>query len=324
MTKTITVLGSTNIDKVIKVPRFAKSGETLKTNSHIVEAMGGKGLNQAVATARSNAKTIILTKVGKEFNIEKNMKVKNLVTSNVMRSEKEQTGQAYITVSEETGDNIIHIYGGANIDITPVDVLKNEEVIKNSDFIIAQLEIPIDAVIEAFKIAKKYGVKTILNPAPMPEKGGLPEELLQNTDMITPNEHETYLLTGIQADNFDNLIRNANYYFNDGIKQVIITLGARGSFYMNANGENGIVPIIDSKVVDTTAAGDTFIGAMATRLNHDMSNLKESMEYATAASSITVSRNGAQPSIPSESEVLVVLGRNMEVFNNAKNQLVKH
>ncbi|WP_252898221.1 PfkB family carbohydrate kinase [Apilactobacillus ozensis] len=155
MTKTITVLGSTNIDKVIKVPRFAKSGETLKTNSHIVEAMGGKGLNQAVATARSNAKTIILTKVGKEFNIEKNMKVKNLVTSNVMRSEKEQTGQAYITVSEETGDNIIHIYGGANIDITPVDVLKNEEVIKNSDFIIAQLEIPIDAVIEAFKIAKK-------------------------------------------------------------------------------------------------------------------------------------------------------------------------
>lgn len=324
MTKTITVLGSTNIDKVIKVPRFAKSGETLKTNSHIVEAMGGKGLNQAVAAAKSNAKTIILTKVGKEFNIEKNMKVKNLVTSNVMRSEKEQTGQAYITVSEETGDNIIHIYGGANIDITPVDVLKNEEVIKNSDFIIAQLEIPIDAVITAFKIAKKYGVKTILNPAPMPEKGGLPEELLQNTDMITPNEHETYLLTGIQADNFDNLIRNANYYFNDGIKQVIITLGARGSFYMNANGEHGIVPIIDSKVVDTTAAGDTFIGAMATRLNHDMSNLKESMEYATAASSITVSRNGAQPSIPSESEVLVVLGRNMEVFNNAKNQFVKH
>ncbi|WP_220751350.1 ribokinase [Apilactobacillus xinyiensis] len=325
MTKTITVLGSTNIDKVIKVPRFAKSGETLKTSEHVVEAMGGKGLNQAVAAARSGAKTIILTKVGKEFSIEKNMNVKNLITSNVIRSQTEQTGQAYITVSEETGDNIIHIYGGANADITVEDVLNNQEVIKKSDFIIAQLEIPINVVTEAFKIAKANGVNTILNPAPMPEIGGLPDELLKNTDMITPNEHETFLLTGINADSDKSLIENAKYYFKYGIKEVIITLGSRGSFYMNQDGNYGIVPIINSKVVDTTAAGDTFIGAMSTRLNSNMSNLKDAMEYATAASSITVSRNGAQPSIPSESEVLVVLGRNMEVFNHyAQNQLVKH
>lgn len=307
MGKTITVLGSTNIDKVVPVPRFAKSGETLHTNNHLTEAMGGKGLNQGVAVARSGVSTNMITKVGMEFDIQKNMNVENLVTDHVMRSEMEETGQAYITVSEETGDNTIYIYGGANADMTAEDVRLHADAIIESDFVIAQLETPIETVVEAFKIAHENGVKTILNPAPMPEVGGLPEELLQLTDIIAPNEHETYLLTNVEIVDEDSMRHNAVYYFKRGIDTVIITLGSKGSFFMRDNGETGIVPAFKTKAVDTTAAGDTFIGAMSTRLNKDLSNLEEAMTYGSAASSVTVSRAGAQPSIPLENEVLAIL-----------------
>lgn len=307
MGKTITVLGSTNIDKVVSVPRFAKSGETLHTDSHLTEAMGGKGLNQGVAVARSGVKTNMITKVGMEFDIQKNMNVENLITEHVMRSEMEETGQAYITVSDETGDNTIYIYGGANADMSAADVRSHADAIVESDFVIAQLETSVESVIEAFKIAHDNGVKTILNPAPMPEVGGLPEELLQLTDIIAPNEHETYLLTNVEVIDEDSMRHNAVYYFKHGIDTVIITLGEKGSFFMRDNGETAIVPAFDTKAVDTTAAGDTFIGAMSTRLNKDLNNFEEAMTYASAASSVTVSRAGAQPSIPLENEVLAIL-----------------
>lgn len=310
MAKVITVLGSTNIDKVVSVPRFATSGETLHTPNHQVEAMGGKGLNQGVAAARSGAKTNMITKVGKEFDMSKNMNVENLSTEHVIVSDTEETGQAYITVSAETGDNIIHIYGGANADMTPADVRAHEAAIAESDFLIAQLEIPTESVIEGFKLAREHGVKTILNPAPMPENGGLPAELLELTDIITPNEHETFLLTGIEVTDEHSMIHNAAYYFERGINTVIITIGSEGSFYMRDNGEEGVVPAFKVKAVDTTAAGDTFIGATATRLHANLDNLAEAMRYGSAASSVTVSHAGAQPSIPTESAVLAVLDAN--------------
>lgn len=309
MANTIAVLGSTNIDKVTVVPRFGKSGETLKTPNHQVEAMGGKGLNQAIASARSGAKTTMITKVGKEFDINKNMNAENLDTSSVMFSDIEETGQAYITVSEETGDNMIYIYGGANADMTAEDVCKHEDVIAKSDFVIAQLETPIETVVEAFKIARDHNVKTILNPAPMPETNGLPVELLHLTDIIAPNEHETALLTGIEVTDEHSMIHNAAYYFERGIDTVIITIGEAGSFYMRDNGERGLVPAFKTDAVDTTAAGDTFIGATATRLNTNLDNIAEAMNYGSAASSITVSRAGAQPSIPLENEVKDVLAK---------------
>ncbi|MFL1696255.1 ribokinase [Weissella kandleri] len=307
MAKIITVLGSTNVDKVVSVPRFATSGETLHTPNHQVEAMGGKGLNQGVAVARSGVKTNMITKVGKELDLSKNMNVENLSTEHVMLSESEETGQAYITVSEETGDNIIHIYGGANADMTAADVRGHADAIAESDFVIAQLETPMETVIEGFKIARENGVKTILNPAPMPEVGGLPAELLSLTDIIAPNEHETFILTGIEVTDEHSMLHNAAYYFERGIDTVIITIGSEGSFYMRDNGEEGIVPAFKVKAVDTTAAGDTFIGATATRLNKNLDNLAEAMRYGSAASSLTVSRAGAQPSIPTEAEVLAVL-----------------
>jgi len=303
MANTVSVFGSTNIDKVVPVLRFGNSGETLHTPNPMVDAMGGKGLNQGVASARSGAKTHMITKVGEEFDIDINMNVENLETEHVMRSKTAETGQAYITVSAETGDNIIYIYGGANEDIKPEELHDHEDAIAESDFLIAQLETPMETVIEAFKIAREKGVKTILNPAPMPEVGGLPAELLNLTDIIVPNEHETYLLTGIEVTDEHSMIHNAAYYFERGIDTVMITIGSAGSFYMRDNGEQGIVPAFKVAAVDTTAAGDTFIGAVASRLNPDLSNLADAMRFGSAASSITVSRPGAQPSIPTEKEV---------------------
>jgi ribokinase len=309
MAKIITVLGSTNIDKIVPVPRFATSGETLHTSNHMVEAMGGKGLNQGVAVARSGIETNMITKVGQEFDIAKNMAVENLKTDCVMRSNTEETGQAYITVSAETGDNVIYIYGGANADMTAADVRAHTAAIAESDFVIAQLETPIETVAEAFKIAHENGVKTIFNPAPMPEDGRLPAELLAATDIIAPNEHETFLMTGIEVTDEASMLANAAYYFDRGIEIVIITIGSQGAFYMYKGGKHGLVPAFTVNATDTTAAGDTFIGAMATRLNSNMDNLPEAMRYATAAASITVSRAGAQPSIPNETEVLAALAQ---------------
>ncbi|CAH1855412.1 ribokinase [Convivina intestini] len=307
MPKIVTILGSTNIDRVVKVPRFATSGETLTTDQHVVTMMGGKGLNQGVAAARSGATTHMITKVGPEFDIEKNMKSSNLDTSCVVISEESQTGQAYITVSEETGDNIIYIYAGANAELSVEDVHAQVSAITESAFVVAQLETPIATTIEAFKIARQHGVTTVLNPAPMPEKGGLPEELLALTDIIAPNEHESYLLTGIEISDRASMEANAKYYAELGLKTVIITLGSQGSFYMNKDGHCDIVPAFKTHAVDTTAAGDTFIGALVTRLNPTLDNLVEAMTYGAAASSVTVSRPGAQDSIPVEDEVRVVL-----------------
>jgi ribokinase len=300
----ITVIGSTNIDKVVSVPRFARSGETLQTQEHIVDLLGGKGFNQAVASAKSGAETRIITKVGSEFDVERNMNIENLSTADVLFSDTAKTGQAYITVSKETGDNIIYIYQGANGELSPAAVQEQTDAICSSDFLIAQLEIPIESVIEAFKIAHQKGVTTILNPAPMPEKGGLPADLLEYTDILTPNEHETFLCTGIEITDEESMVSNAEFYFSKGIGAVVITLGEKGAFFMRENGEKGIVPSFKVDAVDTTAAGDTFVGAMSTRLSPDLSNLEQAMHFAAAASAISVTRVGAQPSIPCEKEVL--------------------
>ena len=307
MTRQITVIGSTNIDKVVAVPRFGNSGETIHTDHHQVEKLGGKGLNQGVAVARSGVQTNMVTKVGLEFDIEKHMNIPNLDTSHVMRSADEETGQAYITVSAEDGDNLIYIYGGANDTMTPLDVQEHKQAISVSDFVIAQLEVPMATVIEAFKIARQHGVTTILNPAPMPEDKQLPAELLALTDIIAPNEHETALLTGVEGTDEESLVKNAQYYFEHNIKAVVITLGSAGAFYMFKDGRRGIVPAFKTEAVDTTAAGDTFIGAMASRLNTYLNNLPAAMQYGAAASSLTVARSGAQESIPTAQEVLTVL-----------------
>ncbi|CAM3216602.1 ribokinase [Vagococcus fessus] len=299
---TITIIGSINLDTTLRVKDMPKPGETIHAIEHFT-AGGGKGANQAVAAKRSDANTFFIGAVGNDgagSMMTDLMSQEEIDMTGVTPLDNESTGQAFIMVDNH-GENSIMIYSGANNTFTPEHVEKSSDLIKNSDFVIAQFESAIDSTIEAFKIARANGVKTILNPAPALEN--VPEELLKVTDMIIPNETETEILTGIEVTDEASLKESADHLHGLGIEAVIITIGSKGAFF-DVNGKNGIVPAFKVKAVDTTAAGDTFIGAMSSILKPDFSNLEEAILYGNKASSLTVQRFGAQPSIPFKKELV--------------------
>ena len=298
---TITVIGSINLDRTIRVKQMPKPGETMHTKE-IFSAGGGKGANQAVAAKRSEAVTNFIGAIGNDESGEMMRELlseEGIDLSGVQTLEKQATGQAYIIVDDQ-GENSIMIHSGANNAFTPQQVKEHAEVIKASDFVVAQFESTLESTIEAFSIAREAGVKTILNPAPALEN--VPEELLRVTDMIIPNETETEILTGIQVTDEASLKAAAEHLHQLGIEAVIITIGSKGAFY-DVQGRSGIVPAFKVNAVDTTAAGDTFIGAMSSVLEKDFSNLEEAIKYGNKASSVTVQRFGAQPSIPYRNEL---------------------
>lgn len=298
---TITVIGSINLDRTIRVKQMPKPGETMHTKE-IFSAGGGKGANQAVAAKRSEAVTNFIGAIGNDESGEMMRELlseEGIDLSGVQTLEKQATGQAYIIVDDQ-GENSIMIHSGANNAFTPQQVKEHAEVIKASDFVVAQFESTLESTIEAFSIAREAGVKTILNPAPALED--VPEELLRVTDMIIPNETETEILTGIQVTDESSLKAAAEHLHQLGIEAVIITIGSKGAFY-DVQGRSGIVPAFKVNAVDTTAAGDTFIGAMSSVLEKDFSNLEEAIKYGNKASSVTVQRFGAQPSIPYKNEL---------------------
>ncbi|MGL9746166.1 ribokinase [Enterococcus sp. DIV0170] len=298
---TITVIGSINLDRTIRVKQMPKPGETMHTKE-IFSAGGGKGANQAVAAKRSEAVTNFIGAIGNDESGEMMRELlseEGIDLSGVQTLEKQATGQAYIIVDDQ-GENSIMIHSGANNAFTPQQVKEHAEVIKASDFVVAQFESTLESTIEAFSIAREAGVKTILNPAPALEN--VPEELLRVTDMIIPNETETEILTGIQVTDEASLKAAAEHLHQLGIEAVIITIGSKGAFY-DVQGRSGIVPAFKVNAVDTTAAGDTFIGAMSSVLEKDFSNLEEAIKYGNKASSVTVQRFGAQPSIPYKNEL---------------------
>lgn len=309
MKKQVTIVGSTNLDRVTRVPRLAQSGETLAIGQHQEEVMGGKGLNQAVAIARSGAKANFISKVGAAFDLGEQVKEDNLNLDYVLHSDKFQTGQAYITVSKATGDNIIYVYEGANGDLSSKDIWDQKAALIGSDFCLTQLEIPLETAVAAFKEAKAADVITVLNPAPVPDQEALPKALLSQTDLIIPNEHEAALITNIPVIDRESMIQNANFFFDLGLEHVLITLGDKGAFYKAKTGKEVMVPAIKTTAIDTTAAGDTFIGALLSRLSKNFDNIEGAMHYAVAASSITVASAGALPSIPFEDAVLSELPR---------------
>ena len=298
---TITVIGSINLDRTIRVKQMPKPGETMHTKE-IFSAGGGKGANQAVAAKRSEAVTNFIGAIG---NDEAGEMMRELLSeegielAGVQTLEKQATGQAYIIVDDQ-GENSIMIHSGANNAFTPKQVQAHADLIKASDFVVAQFESTLESTIGAFTIAREAGVKTILNPAPALEN--VPEELLKVTDMIIPNETETEILTGIKVTDEASLKAAADHLHQLGIEAVIITIGSKGAFY-DVQDRSGIVPAFKVNAVDTTAAGDTFIGAMSSVLKKDFSNLEQAIEYGNQASSLTVQRFGAQPSIPYKNEL---------------------
>jgi ribokinase len=286
------------------VNRFPQPGETIAAQSKS-SAPGGKGANQAVAAARSGAQTAFVGAVGSDnegqYMLEA-LKENDIDTSHINIDKYHGTGSAAITL-DANGQNDIMVYGGANQAMQPGEFCDLSELLTHTDFLIAQFETPQAVALDLFKQAKEQGVTTVLNPAPAHE---IMPELLQYTDVIAPNETECALLTGIELTDEDSMLKSADYFRERGVKHLLITLGDRGVFYSTPD-DHGLVPAFKVKAVDTTAAGDTFIGALCSQLEKDLANVEDSLRYAQRASSLTVQRMGAMPSIPTGEDVKAAL-----------------
>lgn len=293
--KKITILGSINMDMVIEVDNIPKKGETIFGNS-LAYFPGGKGANQGVAARRLGNHVTILGAIGNDEIGEQlytALGKEGIVIDRIKRVE-DNSGLAIIKV-EKTGENNIVVLKGANDYIDIQYIKDNKDIIVDSDIIISQFEIPIEVIEEGFKIAKENDTVTILNPAP----GRIIEDsLLSKTDIIIPNETEAEIITGISPDKEENMIEIGKYFLNKGVKAVILTLGEKGSFLMTYE---KYIHIDAEKVeaIDTTAAGDSFVGAFSTMINSlDFRDLLYAVKIGTKAAALTVQKKGAQESLP--------------------------
>lgn len=293
----IFVLGSINMDIVARVPYIPKQGETMNADKFYVN-QGGKGANQAVAIAKMGGQVKMIGKVGSDaFGVElKQTLLSYGVDITNVGDSKVNSGLAMIIVYEN--DNRIILDAGANYDVTEKDVDDGLKDAKEGDILIMQLEVPLSIVEYASVKAKEKGMITILNPAPAKELSDL---TLANTDILAPNESETEILSGVCPNGDVELALAAKALYRKGVKKLLVTLGSRGSAVIE--GQNiTYVPAKKVNAVDTTSAGDTFVGATALMLSKGKT-LLESAQFATYASAITVQREGAAQSIPTLEEV---------------------
>lgn len=295
----LVVLGSVNADHVLQVPTFPRPGETLHGRNYQV-IPGGKGANQAVAAARLKADIGFIACVGDDaFGIESCERFKR--DGMDIRGVKVQadcpTGIAMIQVSDR-GENSICLSAEANDRLTAEAIEDDLPSIRAASYLLMQLETPIDGIIKAAQVAKQAKTKVVLNPAPARE---LPSSLLSCVDVITPNETEAQVLTGITVTDDASAQQAATVLHQQGIEIVIITLGAKG-VWLSENGRGQLIPGFRVSVTDTTAAGDTFNGAFVTGLLENMP-LESAIKFAHAAAAISVTRFGAQTSIPTRQEV---------------------
>lgn len=292
--KKIFVLGSLNMDLAIHTTRFPEKGETIAGNNFFTNS-GGKGANQAVACGKLGAEVYMIGTVGHDLlgeEIIASLKSNNVNVDGVLSSAHEPTGTAVIII--ENSDNRIIINAGANADQN-IDFIKNYLLNKAApgDLLITQLEVPVDVLLPAYQVAKRIGMYVILNPAPAVD---LPPEIYQHIDLLIPNEIEVKKITKIKPNNKNNCEKIKKYLANQNIHYVLITLGEKGSCYLSPSGIK-FYSAYKTNVVDTTAAGDTFIGALATKLAKDVS-MDEAIDFASRAAAITISRYGAQQAIP--------------------------
>jgi len=304
----ICVLGSLNMDIVLKVENMVKVGETIFAQS-LTNIPGGKGANQAVASKRMGSDVYMIGKVGLDSNgdfLVNELARQGINTEFVFKDNSETTGTAIINVNRQ-GNNSIVVVSGANMSINIDEIKRSYSIIKGCNVIIAQFETPSEITFKAFNYAKSHGIITILNPAPAKV---LNKNLLKCTDIIVPNETEAHELTGILVDDLESAKKAGLSFIEMGVKYVIITLGSKGAALITSE-KAELIPAILVKAIDTTAAGDSFIGAVASRLGFELlsyENLKKAITFANRVSSIVVQRSGAQPSIPTYNEVIDIYG----------------
>lgn len=297
-TNKIIVIGSANTDMVIKSKRIPSPGETVLGGTFFMNA-GGKGANQAVAAARLGGNVTFVTKVGNDIfgkqTIE-GLQKENINTDYVFVDEIAPSGTALIMVNEE-GENCIVVAPGANANLLPADIEK-VKVITEAEIFLMQLEIPMETISAVVKISNRNNQKLIINPAPAQP---LDDELLCDLFLITPNETEATLLTGTTVTDEASAANAAAVLVKKGVLNVIITLGRQGAYFQNCSLKLKIdAPLVQA--VDTTAAGDTFNGALAVALTENM-DWEQAIRFAVKAASISVTRMGAQSSVPYRKEI---------------------
>jgi ribokinase len=288
------VLGSINQDFVLKVERRPQPGETV-TNAELSTHNGGKGANQATAAALLGASVAFLGRVGDdEFGepLVQALQEKGIDTSLVKRVSDASTGAAFITVTPD-GENAITVAPGANRSLTPEDADAALDAIQEARVLVAQMEIPVKTVLRAVEISAERGTRALVNLAPMFE---VPRELLERPDPLVVNEHEAAFLLGSKVEGVDDALSAAPDLLSLGPRSAVITVGSAGAVFANDESARHLpAPRVD--VVDTTGAGDAFVGALAVRLAHKTS-LEDAVAYAVRAGAAAVTKEGAQGALP--------------------------
>ena len=299
MKKRILVIGSSNTDMTVVSDRLPERGETVLGGVFHM-GPGGKGANQAVCASRLGADVTFVCKVGNDLfgdNALAGYRSEGMDVSRVLRSDK-PTGSALILVDGQ-GENVISVAPGANADFTVQDMDALAPVIRGADYLLLQLEIPVPSVVRAVEIAREAGVFVILNPAPA---CALPEEIFRHISLIIPNRTELSLLSGVDTDTEEHIREAVDKLRAAGVGNVIVTLGSAGALVCR-EGSYTTVPALRVHAVDTTAAGDTFCGAVCVGLCEGLS-LEEAAAFAAKAAALTVQKVGAQNSLPYRNEII--------------------
>ncbi len=290
----IVVVGSLNMDLVVRAPRHPEIGETI-LGSDFKTFPGGKGANQAVAAARLGGLVRMVGKVGADAfgeNLLEQVSTNGVDATFIQKEPTRATGVALITVNDE-GENTIVVAPGANERLTPEDILLAEMAFEGAAVLLLQLEIPLPSVEQAIDTAKRHGAQIVLNPAPAQV---LPAELLAKVDYLIPNQTEISLLTGVEATGVA-----VSFLHDLGVRHLIVTLGDEGVLVSEKHHEK-YIPAYPVDVVDTTAAGDAFVGAFAVALTEGLEPF-QAASWGNAAGALSVTRQGAQPSLPTRSEL---------------------
>ncbi len=307
----VLIIGSCNMDLNIYSKRLPKPGETV-TGGIFRQSFGGKGANQAVASARDGSTTIFIGKIGKDAfgdQMLEQLQKEEIDTTNIIRDPEEHSGVAFIMI-DENGENMISVAPGANFLLSPEEIRNKGDIIRNAKSLIVQMEIPIETIQQIYSIASEGECIKILNPAPLK---AIPKELLKNIDILVPNEGELFRLHSLLGfeENFEkraNLIQKIIAISKNiselGIHNIITTIGPDGCIIYDGK-ENVAtkMPAFKVKAVDTVGAGDCFNGVLASQLCKGK-DIREAVKFATCAASIAVTREGAQSSIPYQEEII--------------------
>ena len=312
MRKKVTVFGSFVVDLMGRTPHLPVPGETVK-GSMFRMGPGGKGFNQGVAAHKAGAEVAMVTKLGGDSFAEvalAAMRELKMDTRYIFRTGESETGAALIMVDEATSQNEIVVVLGACNSITDSEVESLGVLLSESEYLLTQLETNVSAVERVVKMAGERGAKVILNTAPVQ---AISDELLSRVDLITPNEVEAEILTGIPVTSEENAARAADWFFAKGVKEVIITLGDRG-VYVATKQRRGRIPAFQVKAVDTTGAGDAFNGGLVTALTEGQT-LWEAAVFASALAALSVQKLGTTPAMPVRAEIDAFLREHKEEWS---------